>query len=101
MKVKKGDNVKIISGKDKGKSGKVLQVMPKMDRVVVESVNIRKRHTRPRRQGEKGQIIEVEAPMHISNVMLICTKCNKATRIGSKIHKEGKNRVCKRCEAVV
>jgi len=72
-----------------------------MDRVVVEGVNIRKRHTRPKKQGEKGQIIEIEAPMHISNIMLICTKCDSPTRIGSKIHKEGKNRVCKRCEATV
>jgi len=101
MKIKKGDNVIILSGKDKGKDGKVLQVMPRVERVVVEKLNIRKRHTRPRREGEKGQIIELEAPMHISNVMVVCAKCNKPTRVGSKIHEGGKSRVCKRCEAVI
>ncbi len=101
MKVKKGDNVKILSGKDKGKNGKVLQVIPKLNRVVVEGINIRKRHTRPRKQGEKGQIIEIEAPMHISNVMLICTKCNKATRIGIEVYEDGKSRVCKKCQTKI
>ena len=101
MKVKKGDNVIVLSGKDKGKSGKVLQVMPKVERVVVEKVNIRKRHVRPKKQGEKGQIIEIEAPMHISNVMVVCSKCSKPTRVEHKLHEGGKNRVCKKCKAVL
>jgi len=101
MKVKKGDNVIVLSGKDKKKSGKVLQAMPGVDRVVVEGVNMRKRHMRPRKQGEKGQIIDVEAPMHISNVMVICASCKKPTRIGKKINKESKNRICKKCDTTL
>ena len=99
MKVKKGDNVIILSGKDKGKNGKILQSIPKLDRVVVEGVNVRKRHMRPRKQGEKGQIIERESPIHFSNVMLMCGKCNKPTRVGFKILEDGaKVRVCKNKE---
>ncbi len=101
MKVKKGDNVIVLSGKDKGKKGKVVKSMPKLEKVVVEGINIRKRHIKPRRQGEKGQIIERPAPIHVSNVMVICSKCNKPTRIGYKIYKDGKSRVCKKCEAVL
>ncbi len=101
MKIKKEDNVIVLSGKDKGKSGKVLQSMPREDKVVVEGVNIRKRHVRPRKQGEKGQIIEVEAPMHVSNVMLVCSKCGKPTRVGYKLHEEGKSRICKKCNSVL
>lgn len=101
MKIKKGDNVIILSGKDKGKDGKILQAMPRIDRVVVEGANIRKRHIRPKKQGEKGQIIEVEAPMHVSNVMLVCKKCGKSTRVGYKLNKDSKNRVCKKCEATL
>ena len=101
MKVKKGDNVIVLSGKDKKKSGKVLQAMPGVDRVVVEGVNMRKRHMRPRKQGEKGQIIDIEAPMHISNVMVICASCKKPTRIGKKIKKESKNRICKKCDTTL
>ena len=101
MKIKKGDNVIILSGKDKGKDGDILQAMPRIDKVVVKGVNIRKRHVRPKKQGEKGQIIEIEAPTHVSNVMLICKKCGKPTRVGYKLNKEGKNRLCKRCEAII
>jgi len=101
MKIKKEDNVIVLSGKDKGKSGKVLQSIPKMDRVVVSGVNVRKRHVKPRRQGEKGQILEVESPLHVSNVMLVCSKCNKPTRVSHKVHDEGKDRVCKKCKAVL
>lgn len=101
MKIKKEDNVIVLSGKDKGKSGKVLQSMPREDKVVVKGVNIKKRHVRPRKQGEKGQIIEVEAPMHVSNVMLICSKCGKPTRVGYKLHEGGKSRICKKCNSVL
>ena len=101
MKVKKGDNVIVIAGKDKGKKGKVVKSLPKDERVVVEGVNIRKRHVKPRRQGEKGQIIEKPSPIHVSNVMVVCSKCNKPTRIGYKLHKDGKSRICKKCEAVL
>jgi large subunit ribosomal protein L24 len=101
MKIKKGDQVKILSGKDRGKQGKVLRVMPKEDKVVVENINIRKKHVRPRREGEKGQIVEIPAPLHISNVALICTKCGKPTRTGFRFEENKKVRYCKKCQKVI
>ena len=97
MKIKKGDTVLIISGKNRGKRGKVLQVFPREGRVVVEGVNLRKKHSRPRRAGEKGQIVEMPAPLHVSNIKIICSKCRKATRIGYKIVDKKKFRICKKC----
>jgi len=97
MKIKKGDTVLIISGKNRGKRGKVLQVFPREGRVVVEGVNLRKKHIRPRRAGEKGQIVEMPAPLHVSNIKIICSKCRKATRIGYKIVDKKKFRICKKC----
>lgn len=99
MKIKKGDNVLVISGKDKGKKGKVLQVFPKESRVMVENANIKKKHRRARRRGEKGQIITVSAPMHISQVMCICPKCSKPTRIGAVVLEGKKYRMCKKCKS--
>ena len=111
MKIKKGDNVKILIGKDRGKTGKVLQVLHKSGkdvRVVVEGLNLRYKHLRPRRQGEKGQRIMFPAPMNISNIILICPKCGKPTRVGYKVRdkkvetsREKKQRVCKKCKAVI
>ncbi len=97
MKIKKGDTVLIISGKNRGKKGKILQDFPKKGKVIVEGANLRKKHIRPRRAGEKGQIVEMPAPLHISNVKIICSKCRKATRIGYKILEEKKYRICKKC----
>ena len=101
MKIKKGDTVLIISGKDRGKTGKVTRALPKTKKIVVEGVNIRKKHTRPRRMGEKGQIIEIFAPLDVSNAKLICPRCGKATRIGYKViqtkDKKKKVRFCKKC----
>jgi len=97
MKIKKGDTVLIISGKDRGKKGKVLNSFPKEGRVIIEGVNLRKKHKRGRRSGEKGQIIHLPAPVNISNVKFICQKCGKATRIGYKIVEDKKYRVCKKC----
>lgn len=97
MKIKKGDNVKIISGKDRGKNGKVLRVLDEGKKALVEGLNMVKKHSRPRRQGEKGQRISVPAAIHISNLMLICPKCSRAARIGYKISGKNKFRVCKRC----
>jgi len=97
MRIRKGDTVLIISGKDRGKKGKVLRVLPKEERIVVEGVNIRKKHQRPRRMGGKGQIVEMPAPIPISNAKLICPKCGKATRIGYKIAEGKKFRICKKC----
>ena len=97
LKIKKGDKVMVIAGKDRGKSGKILRVFPSRERVLVEGVNIVKRHTRPTQKNPQGGIIEREAPIHISNVMLICPRCNKPARVGKRVTEEGKFRVCKRC----
>lgn len=101
MKIKKGDNVIVLAGKDNGKSGKIIKTIPKVEKVVVEGVNMRKRHLRPKKQGEKGQIVEISAPMHVSNVMLVCGKCGKPTRVGYSISKDAKSRICKKCKAVI
>lgn len=97
MKIKKGDTVEVLSGNDKGKTGEVLEVIPKLQKVIVKGVNIRKKHVKPKKQGEEGGIISVECSIHSSKVNVVCPKCNKATRIG--IQKEGKEkiRVCKKC----
>jgi len=97
MKIKKGDQVLIISGKYRAKKGKVLRVLPKKDKIVVEGVNIVKKHVRPKKTGEKGQIVEMPSPFHVSNVKLICSKCGKATKVGFKISGKKKCRVCKKC----
>ena len=96
MKIKNGDNVEIIAGKDRGKQGVVLSVLPVTEKVIVKGANIMKRHTRARRDGEKGQRIEKEAPIHVSNVMLICPHTGKTTRIGYKIEGGEKIRISKR-----
>ncbi|MDK2864136.1 MAG: large subunit ribosomal protein [Thermotogota bacterium] len=101
MKVKKGDLVKVIAGKDKGKEGKVLRVIPKENKVIVENVHIVKRHQRPTQRIREGGIIEREAPIHASNVMVICPSCNKPTRIGYRFMEEKKVRFCKKCGEIV
>src|SRR5574338_58677 len=85
MKIRKNDNVIVISGNDKGKSGKVLKVFPKKSRVIIEGINLRKRHTKPSQKSPQGGIIEKEAPINVSNVMLLDPKTNEPTRIGSQI----------------
>ena len=96
--VKTNDTVVVLSGKDKGKQGKVLQVSPKEGKVIVEGLNIATKHVKPRRQGEQGGIVEAEAAMYACKVQLVCPKCSKATRIGHKILEDGsKVRVCKSC----
>ncbi len=102
MKIKKNDTVKVIAGKDKGKGGKITQVFPKLNKVVVEGVNIAHKHVRSNRKGDSGQKLEYSSPLSVSNVMLVCTKCGEPTRVGSKIHKgtDGKDkkvRACKKC----
>jgi len=97
MKIKKGDTVLIISGKDRGKKGKILKAFPKKRKVLIEGVNIKKKHQKPKKTGEKGQIIEKPAPIDVSNIKLICSKCNKAVRIGYKIAGKKKYRICKKC----
>ena len=101
MRIKKGDTVKVLSGNDKGKTGEVLEIIPKLQKVIVKGVNIRKKHVKPRKQGEEGGIISVECSIHSSKVNVVCPKCNKATRVG--MIKEGKEkiRVCKKCGAKI
>ena len=84
MKLKKGDNIIAIAGKDKGKKGKIVRVIPKENKVVVEGINILKKHQRPRKTGEKGQVIKIAMPIHVSNVMVIDPKTEKGSRIGKK-----------------
>lgn len=99
MKIKTNDQVLITSGKDRGKHGKVLDVFPKEDKIVVEGVNIRKKNTRPKKAGEKGQLVHIPAAIAASNAALICPKCQKATRTGFKILDKKKYRVCKKCKS--
>lgn len=108
MHVKNGDEVLIISGKDKGKRGKIKQSLPKAGRVLVEGLNIVKRHTKPRGPGKPSGIIEMEAPLHASNVMLICPQCGRAARTGHRFLEETdsrgrvrKVRYCKACDATI
>ena len=98
MKIKKGDKVQVMAGKDKGKQGEVLHVLPALEKVVVKGANMMKRHIRARRDGEKGERIEKEAPIHVSNVMVMCPHTNKPTRIGYKIEGGEKIRISKRAQ---
>lgn len=98
MKIRKNDNVMVIAGNDKGKTGKVLKVFPKHSRLIVEGINIRKKHTKPSQRAPQGGIQEKEAPIHISNVMILDPKSNEPTRIGSKIildDKTGKKKIAR------
>ncbi len=100
--VKTGDSVVILSGKDRGKRGKVLAVSPKEGKVIVEGCNVATKSVKPRRQGEAGGIVKAEAAMYSCKVALVCPKCDKATRIGSKLDSDGnKVRVCKHCGAEI
>ena len=101
MKLRKGDTVKVLSGNDKGKTGEVLEVIPKTQKIIVKGVNIRKKHVKPRKPGEEGGIIPSEYSIHSSKVAVVCPKCGKATRIGYTVEKEEKVRVCKKCGAKI
>ncbi|EKD43081.1 MAG: 50S ribosomal protein L24 [uncultured bacterium] len=101
MKIKSNDKVKVIKGKDNGKEGKVIQVFPVAGKVVVEGLNIMKKHLRTRKQGEKGQMIELSAPLRVENVSLICPRCAKTTRVGYKMDGEDKKRVCAKCKEFI
>ena len=101
MNIKKDDKVIVLSGKDKGKQGKVLSADPKAMKVVVEGVNVATKHQKPRKQGEEGGIIKVETPIYASKVQLVCPKCGKGTRVAHKIEDGKKVRVCKKCGAEI
>jgi large subunit ribosomal protein L24 len=99
MKIKKNDKVLVIAGKNRGKTGKVTDVFPRNSTVIVGGVNLQKRHVKPKKKREKGQVVEFEAPVDISNLKVICPSCNKPTRIGYKTEGSEKYRICKKCNA--
>ena len=100
-RIKKGDLVEVISGKDKGKRGKVLKVIPKEGKVIVEGVNMIKRHQRPNPKMREGGIVEKEAPIYASKVMLVCPNCGQRTRVGFKVVEGRKVRYCKKCGEII
>lgn len=96
--VKTGDTVIVLSGTERGKKGKVLEVSPKEGKVIVEKVNLVKKHVKPRRMGEQGGIVEAEGAMYASKVQIVCPRCGKPTRVGHKVLTDGtKERICKKC----
>ena len=97
MNIRRDDKVVVLSGKDKGVEGKVLKADPKAGKVVVEGVNVATKHQKPRKQGEEGGIIKVETPIYACNVMVVCPKCKKPTRVAHKLTDGKKVRVCKKC----
>lgn len=101
MKLKKNDNIIMLSGKDRGKTGKISVVLPSAGKIVVEGLNLIKKHVRARKQGQKGQIISKERAVSVSSVALVCKFCGKPTRVGYKVEGDNKVRICKKCEAEV
>ncbi len=102
LHVKKDDTVKIISGDDRGKTGKVLEVSPKEGKIIVEGLNLVKKHVKPRKMGDQGGIVEAESAIYASKVQVVCPSCKKATRVAHKMLKDGtKQRVCKHCGEVL
>ena len=107
MRIKKGDSVLVIAGDDRGKMGKVLKVFPDKNRAIVEGVNFIKRHTRQTRRAQKGGIIEKEAPVNLSNLLVFCSRCSSPTKISFKVlkgeagEKSGKVRICRKCGEVI
>ncbi len=102
MKLKKGDKVLIISGKDKNKTGKITRVFPVFSKIIVEDVNVRKKRTRPKKEGQKGQVVQVAMPIDISNAKLICSRCEKTARVGYKLLENDKKiRICKKCKGEI
>jgi len=99
MKIKKNDNVLVIKGKDRNKKGKVLLVLPEAEKVIVGGINLIKKHQKPKKGGEKGKTVTMEAPLRAANVAVICTKCGKATRLGVKRMENGESaRICRKCD---
>ena len=102
MNVKKGDTIVVLSGKDKGKQGKVLKSDPKGGKVIVEGVNVAMKHRKPRKQNEEGGIVKMETPIYACKVMLVCPKCGKPTRPAFRILDDGsKSRVCRKCGEII
>ena len=98
IKIKKGDTVKVLTGKDRGKTGRVEKICPKKERVLVSGVNIYKKHMKSQGEGKPGGIIDVPRPLDSSKVALLCSKCKQPTRVGYRIAPGGKKRICKKCQ---
>ena len=98
MNFKRGDQVLVTKGKDRKRKGKIIKVLVETGKVIVEGLNLRKKHTRPKKEGEKGEILEVPTPINIPNLKLLCPKCKKPTRIGYKVVNNKKYRYCKKCK---
>lgn len=101
MKLKKGDEVKVVAGKDKGKTGKIEKVFPKEGKVLVGGVNQYKRHLKARSQNQKSEIITITKPLSVTNVAMVCSKCHLLTRIGFAFENDKKVRVCRKCKATI
>lgn len=101
MKLKKGDNIKVVRGKDKGKTGKIEKVFPKQRSLIVANINLFKRHLKARSQNQPSEIVSLTKPLHEESVVLLCPKCGKEARIGYKIEKGVKSRVCKKCNSEI
>ncbi|HUU41217.1 MAG TPA: 50S ribosomal protein L24 [Desulfatiglandales bacterium] len=100
--IRKNDKIMVVAGKEKGKIGTVLRVIPEKERAIIEKLNIVKRHTRPGGKNAKGGIIEKEAPIHITNIMLVCGKCAEATRVGKRVLDDGRKvRFCRKCGEII
>ncbi len=99
MNIKKGDQVKIVSGKDRGKNGTVLKVFPQEDRITVEGLNLYKKRVKPKQQGQKGETVSVPRPFPASKAMLVCAGCKQAVRVGYRFESGSKIRYCKKCKA--
>ena len=102
MKLKKGDQIKVTVGKDKGRKGKIEKVLPRANKVLIPGVNVYKRHTKPRGEKQPGGMVDVVKPLPVSNVALICPKCKQPTRVGYQVDKKGeKHRLCRKCRTLI
>ncbi len=99
MKIRKGDKIKVIAGKDKGRTGQVERVYPKSNKVLIQGINIYKKHIKKNEQMPKGGVVEIPRPIDAAKIALVCSHCGKATRIGYKIEKKRKLRICKKCQS--
>lgn len=99
MKIKKGDTVKLLAGKDRGKTGRVIKVDYKTQKLIVEGLNLYKKHLRPKRQGEKGEVVQINRPIDVSNLILVCSNCKQPTRVGFRFEENNKFRYCKKCQS--
>lgn len=101
IKITRGDTVRVLRGRDRGKQGKVISVIPREKRAIVEGINMVHKHVRPRRAGEKGQRVHVAAPINIANIQLVCPECKQGTRIAVRRVDEVRERICKKCDSVI